>query len=289
MFAWGDGEFSSLTELVPSGQSLSRSYAWQEPGTYLVQSQARDEHGIYGDWSETFEVVVTDQSSGSPPDTPEVLDAPTFMKYGEEYDFTALTTDSDGDDVKYTFTWDFEGDWIIQGSDFMESGTPCTVSQSFESPGYTRFMTMDVGAVDINGLEGGFCEAIAIEISDPPTDLFITGETSGTAGTEYTYQLRGLDPNFNDLVAFEIDWGDGDSFMTDEVPNMSLLNVSHIWNNEDDYVMSVTVGDQSGVRGPTETLSISISKNRGTNNIPLVIQWLLQRFSIFEKILNQII
>ena len=285
MFAWGDGEFSSLTELVLSGQSASMSYAWQEPGTYLVQAQARDEHGVYGDWSEGFEVVVTDQGSGSPPDIPEILDYPSVMVYGETYEFTAVTTDPDGDDVQYEFSWDYEGDWSFIASDFMESGVPCTVEQSFESPGYTMQMSHDVGAIDINGLHGGYTEQVHMVISDPPTEVYITGETSGIAGKDYTYQLIGYDPNYNDLVSFEINWGDGNTLHTLEYPIMTQINVPHVWNKKGDYVISVTVFDSSNLEGPTETLAISMPKNRAINNpfysflqqYPILYQ-LLQRF-----------
>ena len=148
---------------------------------------------------------------------------------------------------------------------------------------------MDVGAVDTNGLASDFCEPITIEISDPPEQVFITGQASGTAGKEYTYKIVGYDPNPSDLVYFEIDWGDGQTLTTDEVPIMSAVNISHTWADQGDYVISLTVYDSSSLKGPTETLSISMPKNKAINPFILLLERLIERFPFFEPLLRQLL
>lgn len=51
-FAWGDGDTSDWSQLVPSGDSVSMVHAWLEPDTYYVTAQARDIWGDSSDWSE---------------------------------------------------------------------------------------------------------------------------------------------------------------------------------------------------------------------------------------------
>jgi len=61
-FDWdsaGLHEYSSWTNLVPSGQSASLSHSWSSAGTYIVKAQARDEHGLTSNsWSTGLTVVV---------------------------------------------------------------------------------------------------------------------------------------------------------------------------------------------------------------------------------------
>ena len=218
------------------------------------------------------------------------------MQYGETYEFTAVTTDPDGDDVRYAFNFDFysynwehTGEWFVIDTDFMESGESCTVEEYFESPGYTMRMTIEVEAEDTNGLMSGVCEGHAMLLSDPPTEVFITGPTSGTAGKEYVYHIRGYDPNSNDLVDFNIDWGDGDDVFISDIPIMSEVNVSHIWSSEGDYQISVTIYDFNGLGGPTETLSVSMPKVKTHRWFHPWLSDLFERYPFLEPLLQQIL
>jgi len=55
-FEWGDGT-GSWTNFVNSGQSVSKSHSWSNPGTYNVKVKAQDEYGAESGWS-TVETVV---------------------------------------------------------------------------------------------------------------------------------------------------------------------------------------------------------------------------------------
>ena len=289
-FNWGDGHISQWTNFLNSGETGYLTHSWSNPGTYQVKAQAKDCWDFESSWSTSYAVTVNEEQVGEPPETPEILDAPTLMQYGETYDFTAVTTDPDDDDVQYGFTWDYADEtWELLETEFMESGEPVTVQKSFESPGYTQFISMDVGAVDTNGLASEFCEPITIEISDPPEQVFITGQRSGTAGEEYTYEIRGYDPNPNDLVYFEIDWDDDQTTTTDEVPIMSAVNISHTWADQGDYVITATVYDSSSIEGPTTTLRVSMPKVKTHRWFHPWLSGLFERFPFFEPLLQQIL
>jgi len=288
-FQWGDGTYSEWSNLGTSGERFYKTHHWSQPGTYTVRARAKNMNWAYSDWSPGLQVTVTEEQTGSPPEIPEILDAPSLMQYGETYEFTAVTTDPDDDQIFYNFIWDTgEGDVDIF-SDYMESGEPCTIEHSFESFGDTRQMCMEVRAIDTNDLVSEWSECHPILLSDPPTEVYITGPTSGTAGEEYVYQIRGYDPNNNDLVDFAIDWGDGDDVFISDIPIMSEVNVSHIWSSEGDYQISVTVYDFNGLGGPTETLSVSMPKVKAHRWFHPWLSGLFERFPFLEPLLQQIL
>ena len=57
-FNWGDGNISSWSGFVPSGQSVSMSHIWTSVGTYYVKAQAKDVKGALSGWSDGFKVVI---------------------------------------------------------------------------------------------------------------------------------------------------------------------------------------------------------------------------------------
>ena len=70
LFDWdanGAHQYSTYTNLVPSGQSGSMSQVWNIAGTYVVKSQAYDEHGSPSVWSNGFMVTVS--GGNQPPST----------------------------------------------------------------------------------------------------------------------------------------------------------------------------------------------------------------------------
>ncbi len=62
-FDYGNGTFSEWTPYVPSGTSSYLSFAWAEPGVYLLRTQAKNLYGLESGWSEPIQVIITDKSS----------------------------------------------------------------------------------------------------------------------------------------------------------------------------------------------------------------------------------
>jgi len=82
-----------------------------------------------------------------PPSTP-TIDGPTSGKAGTAYDYEFTATDPDGDDVKYYIEW---GDDSTEWTSFAASGTPVTVSHTWEERGD---YTITAKAQDTGGLTG---------------------------------------------------------------------------------------------------------------------------------------
>mgnify|MGYP000052908733 CR=1 FL=1 len=58
-FDWGDGNISSWSSYVPSGQSVSMSHTYTTAGTYYVKAQAKDVNSALSGWSDEFEVIIS--------------------------------------------------------------------------------------------------------------------------------------------------------------------------------------------------------------------------------------
>ena len=122
----------------------------------------------------------------------------------------------------------------------------------------------------------------------PPRKPIITGESNGKAGTEYNYSFVSTDPDVDEISYF-IDWGDNTSTgWTSILPSGEVFNSSHNWSKRGYYVIKAKAKDTYGAECDWETFEISMLKIK-TINTPLFLQRLFHRFSIFQKILKQII
>ncbi len=159
---WGDGTFSDWIGPYSSGEEISVSHMWSSPGEYEVRAKARD---IYNYQSQRSDVLLVTIVENGPPDTPDIS-GPTTGKPGEEYGYTFVTNDPDGDDVSYYIKW---GDGDI---------TEWTTSQTSGSPGYNEShiwsvqgtYTIQAQAKDIYGAESDWGE---LEISMPRNKQYL--------------------------------------------------------------------------------------------------------------------
>ncbi len=60
-FSWGDGDTSSWSSYVASGDTVNMVHFWSEKGTYIVKAQAKDIKGIKSQWSEGAEIKIEEQ------------------------------------------------------------------------------------------------------------------------------------------------------------------------------------------------------------------------------------
>ena len=85
---------------------------------------------------------------GNQPPSAPTIDGPTSGSAGTAYDYDFTATDPDGDDVKYHIDW---GDDSTEWTSFAASGTPVTVSHTWEERGG---YTITAKAQDTGGLTG---------------------------------------------------------------------------------------------------------------------------------------
>jgi len=57
-FDWGDSTMSDWSALVPSGDSVTMTHAWQKLGTYSIRVLAKDSRGAISNWSGEHQLAV---------------------------------------------------------------------------------------------------------------------------------------------------------------------------------------------------------------------------------------
>jgi outer membrane protein assembly factor BamB len=58
-FDWGNGDTSDWSLFNSSGDTITTSHTWLNPGTHSVKAQAKDVYEMTSDWSEGFPVMIT--------------------------------------------------------------------------------------------------------------------------------------------------------------------------------------------------------------------------------------
>ena len=129
-FDWGDGTTSGWTEFVGSGEQISVTHAWTEPGTYEVRVKAQDAGGLESEWSDPIVVTIIENL---PPTVPGKPKGPTEVEVGCEYSYEATeeSTDPEGDQIRYG--WDWDGD--LEVDEWTELGAPPKASHSWRKAG----------------------------------------------------------------------------------------------------------------------------------------------------------
>jgi len=233
-FSWGDGGESAWTSFVDSASSASMSYSWSGQGTYEVRVKAKDTNGAESGWSGAHQIV-----TGHPPNTPQAPTGPDSGTHGPSYSFSTTTTDPDGNDVAFKFSW---GDGTESGwTSFVKSGSSGSMSYSWSGQ---RAYEVRAKAKDTYGGESGWSAAHEIVIGQPPaTPSSPSGTDGGLRDVSYSFSATTTDPDGDD-VAFKFDWGDGtESGWTSFVSSGGSVGSSHSWSSEGAYYAKVKAKD----------------------------------------------
>jgi len=134
----------------------------------------------------------------------------------------------------------------------------------------------------------GYLHAINVLDPDAPSAPVIDGPTSGRVKKTYKFTFSSTSPLGRD-VYYNIDWGDrsgtnwvGPYTSGEEV----VINHSYIWLISRNYTIKAQAKDSENLWGPCSTFEIQISKprNKVINGSSLL--RFLERFPLFEKLLN---
>jgi len=107
----GDGvvNIDDWTGLYPDDTTVQTSHIWDAAGTYNMKVKAKDEHGAMSDFSPTWTVEISINNLPEKPDKPSGTEK---GKTNKEYTYSTKTTDTDGDQVYYNWSW---GDGTFSG------------------------------------------------------------------------------------------------------------------------------------------------------------------------------
>jgi hypothetical protein len=255
-FNWGDGS-TSETSITESGDDASSAHSWGSGGTYEVKAKATDAKGLSSDWSEGFQVTIT--QSPKPPITPSVPVGPTTGYSWSTYDYATSTMDPDGFDVKYIFDW---GDGTTSETNFVPSGTAASASHSWVSP---RSYYIRAYAIDSQGTISGWSgtKTVRIYANNPPaTPSAPSGPSSGYIGAAHSFTASSTDPN-RENVRYTFDWGDGSISETTFMKSGSKASAAHTWSAVGTYLVRARATDSRGASSEWSSQStIDITTNR---------------------------
>ena len=214
-----------------------------------------------------------------PPNAPEIS-GPSSGTVGEEYSYSFVTTDPDGDNVFYWVDWgdNYNTSWIGPYS----SDEEVIVNYTWYGIGEYEIRAK---AKDVFDVSEWSTFLVTMENLEPYAPS-ITGSASGNAGTAYDYDFTATDPDGHDVKYF-IDWGDGDTEWTDFVSSGTPVTVSHTWVEKDTYTIRAKAKDLYDAESDWGTLKVNMPRIQQSNNM-WFLRW-LERFPYAFQILRQLL
>ncbi len=122
---------------------------------------------------------------------------------------------------------------------------------------YVKSSTYNVTLTVTDNLDATDRDSITVFIgiaNTPPSKPTITGPTSGTKNTEYTYNATASDED-NDMIQYHFDWDDDTSNTTAFLPNGTTATQTHTWTAAGKYTISVQVYDN---QTPSDTTRYTV-------------------------------
>jgi len=212
----------------------------------------------------------------SDPPAKPTLTGPTIGVLNNEYTYSVVTTEPDGEDVYYFIDW---GDGTNSGwLGPYSSGTQTTAQKSWNS---TATYTVQAKAKDINQISSEWSDPIFVLIinDQPPNTPTIDGRTLGKIGTPYPYTFTTIDVN-GDKVYYYIDWGDG---QVDEwvgpYNSSEIAEIMHQWDTKGTYTVKAKAKDVYGIESDWGTLKVIMP----TEYAPFIHGFLQRLFETFPR------
>jgi len=212
---YGDG--SGEQTLALDGMSFALSHVYADEGTYDVLITVTDSQGVEG--IDTVTVLV---SNADP--TVDLILVEDGME-GQTLSFSATASDVGVEDV-LTYTWDFD--------DGTAAETGADVSHVYADDGeYTVTLTVTDG-------DGGMAtgtRTVHVSNADPTVDSMLVED--GMEGETLSFSATASDVSVEDALTYTWDFDDG-------TPAQTGANVSHVYADNGEYTVTLTVTDGDG-------------------------------------------
>ncbi len=200
--------------------------------------------------------------TNSPPDDPAAPAGPSVGAPNTSYEFTATTTDPDGDSVALRFDWD--GDTTDFGS-WIASGETVRMSRSWPAADTCHIRAQ---AQDAKGALSGWSAAhtVVILANRPPDKPDVpSGPAFAPPESLCAFAARASDPD-GDSVSLRFSWGDGDtSAWTGRDTSGASASATHAWADTGRYEVRAQARDISGaVSAWSDACPVRIMLGAGT-------------------------
>jgi hypothetical protein len=224
-------------------------------------------------------------STSDPPVTPSAPNGPSHGIMNKEYTYSSATTDPNGDQLYYMFSW---GDG--NSSEWIGPFTSGATAYSYHSWSALGSYPVKVKAKDSNGATSDWSEPVTMEIvlNDPPNIPTISGPGTGKPGTQYLFLFQTIDINADDVYYF-VDWGDNStSGWIGPYRSGSQASASHSWNQKGTYSIKIKAKDIIGDESDWKTLDVKMPTKIIFQLEPFL-QQLFERFPNLFPILRYLV
>jgi PKD repeat protein len=266
---WGDGSNPDVANVSgndnPFSYSFNGNHTYSQDGFYLVTVTVTDNNGQTGVSDST---TVSVNNVAPTVDTPIV--SPTTVDEGSAtFSVSGGLSDPGGAaDQPYSATIDW-GDGNTDTA--MVSGDNNPFSYAFNgNHTYTQdgiyFVTVSV--TDQNG-SAGFSSATTVSVENvaPAVGTPQVSPAQVNEGTETSFSVTGTfsDPGgaFDQPYDVQVDWGDGSSDVASvsgsDNPFSYSFNGNHTYSQDGSYFVTVSVLDQNGSTGTSDSATVTVS------------------------------
>jgi hypothetical protein len=224
------------------------------------------------------EVVTSD-----PPANPEKPSGPDDGVPLTEFTFSTTTTDPNGDQVFYQWSWGDgnESEWIGP----FDSGETAEASHIWAVLGNYEIKVI---AKDENGAKSEWSEIKMFPVghNTPPGKPVLEGDSTGKPGEPYILKITSTDPHGHD-VYFSIYWGDGGDGWKGPYPSGEAIEFEHTWEKQGTYNINVKAKDEYDAESDTATLTVNIKRNKSITypTILKILEQIISNFPLLSKLL----
>jgi len=170
---WGDGTSTGWIGPFSSNEEVNIGHTWFTNNSYDIKARVRDNFDV-SNWS-NYLIAMGNVAPYKP-----IITGTIYCKKDTLYDFTFVTTDLNGHDLKYFIDW---GDGEAEWTDYFPSGEEVTLSHKWSKQGINF---IQVKAKDIYGSESDFSEPFQVKITQKALLFgFITDKSSDVQITTF--------------------------------------------------------------------------------------------------------
>ena len=272
-------DFRYFYEPIGNGSSFGTAFRkWFE-----YEYPYSDDPGGYNDISWFYGMTILGDPTiiikNRPPVKPVKPSGPLNGKVGVSYTYSSSTTDPDGNQIYYNFSW---GDNTCSGwVGPYDSGQTGNASHIWDTLGIYE---IKVQARDVRGMLSDWSEPLTIIIGNSPEIPKISGPISGKVGESIPYKFVAIDPD-GDKIFYYIDWDD-DTFEEWIGPWKSGMEVTvfHTWSSSGTYTIKAKAKDTNGEESEWGELTVTMPRNKAVINSLLL--WFLEQFPILQQLLG---
>ena len=215
MFDWGDGTATTWLQLEDNQTSITQIHQWSTPGTYQLRMKFKNEQVPEGVWSNPLTVDITTSTSNDFPNKPILRTGKIQGIIGNEYTYSALTTDPHEYQVSYRF--DYGNGNLSEWTPNVPSGSSSYDSFTWEKPGEYSIRAQ---ARNQYGLESAWSPPVQIIMKnaseDNGTSVDLVFLNNIYYHIIYTSSYNGTFNNPSSGGSNDIQWKGGGVFLIDD-------------------------------------------------------------------------